>query len=63
MSKLFIYNFNGYTYETTVAFDDTYRALMKEAKEKGEPVSRQIVCGGKVTNEVYHSAGIWLPEE
>jgi hypothetical protein len=60
--KLFVYNFYGTIYETTEAFDDTYRKLMAEAKANGEPVSRQVVDGDKVTNEIYHPAGIWIPE-
>ena len=58
--KTFIYNFNGHIYETNVAFDDTYRQLMREAKANGETVTRQVVDGNKIINEYYHSAGIWL---
>ena len=60
--KTFIYNFNGYIYETNTAFDDTYRQLMREAKANGETVTRQVVNGDKVVNEYYHPAGIWLAE-
>ena len=58
--KTFIYNFNGYIYESHEAFDDTYRQLMREAKANGETVTRQVVDGNKVTDQYYHPAGIWL---
>ena len=60
--KTFIYNFNGDIYETTTAFDDTYRAKMAEAKASGETVTRQVIDGNKVVNEYYHPAGIWMVE-
>ena len=59
--KTFIYNFNGTIYETAKAFDDTYRAMKKEAVENGEPFTRQIVCGEKIINQHY-SNGIWLDD-
>ena len=63
-NKLYVYNFNGTIYETYDVFDDTYRALMRESKTKGEPApTRQIICGDKIINEKYHPAGIWLREE
>lgn len=62
MSKLFIYNFNGYIYETTEAFDDTYRRLKADAVANGEPFSRQVITGDKVINEKYHASGIWMAE-
>ena len=60
--KLFVYNFNGEIYETTVAFDDTYRVKMREVKATGEPVSRQVINGDKITNQ-YYADGVWLNEE
>lgn len=60
--KLFIYNFHGDIYETTTAFDATYRAKKAEAIANGESFSRQVVDGDKVTNEVYRN-GIWLAVE
>lgn len=60
--KTFIYNFNGTTYETTEAFDDTYRAMKREAVANGEPFSRQVVTGDKIVNQHYHPAGIWLDD-
>jgi hypothetical protein len=60
--KTFIYNFNGDIYETTTAFDATYRAKMAEAKANGETVTRQVIDGNKVVNEYYHPAGIWMAE-
>ena len=57
--KLFIYNFNGDIYETATAFDDTYRAKKAQAITNGEPFSRQVIDGDKITNEYYHN-GIWL---
>ena len=60
--KTFIYNFNGDIYETTTAFDATYRAKMTEAKANGETVTRQVIDGNKVVNEYYHPAGIWMAE-
>ena len=59
--KTYIYNFNGTIYETTTAFDDTYRKLKAECIANGEPFSRQVVEGNKVTNETYHT-GIWLAD-
>ena len=61
MSKLFIYNFNGTIYETTTAFDDTTRKLKAKCEANGEPFSRQVVNGDKVTDEYFHPMGIWLP--
>lgn len=61
MSKLFIYNFNGEIYETTEAFDETYRAMKKQAVANGESFSRQVVCGDKVTNQHYNN-GAWLDD-
>lgn len=62
--KTFIYNFNGDIYETKVAFDDTYRAKKAEALANGEPFSRQVIKGDKITNEIYlKDAGIWVPAE
>ena len=61
--KYFVYNFNGYIYETTTAFNDTYRQLMREARVNGEKVTRQVIDGDKITNQYYHEAGIWLDEE
>jgi hypothetical protein len=40
--KYFVYNFNGTIYETTTAFDDTYRQLKAECVANGEPFSRQV---------------------
>lgn len=59
--KTFIYNFNGIIYETTEAFDNTYRTMKKEAVANGEPFSRQVVDGDKITNEIYRN-GIWIAE-
>ena len=59
--KTFIYNFNGTIYETNEAFDSTYRAMKKEAVANGEPFTRQIVCGEKITNQHYTN-GIWLDD-
>ena len=63
MQKLFIYNFHGYIYESHEAFDSTYRQLMREAKANGEKVTRQVICGDKISNQYYHPGGIWLDEE
>lgn len=60
--KTFIYNFYGDIYETNVAFDDTYRAKKAEAIANGEPFSRQVIDGNKITNE-YYCNGIWIPED
>jgi hypothetical protein len=57
--KLFVYNFNGDIYETTTAFDDTYRAKKAQAIANGEPFSRQVVDGDKITDEYYYN-GMWL---
>jgi hypothetical protein len=57
--KMFVYNFNGVIYETTTAFDDTYRKLKAECVANGEPMSRQVISGDKVTDETYHN-GIWF---
>lgn len=59
--KLFVYNFNGETYETTEAFDSTYRKMRDNAITNGEPFSRQVINGDKITNEKYVN-GIWLDE-
>jgi hypothetical protein len=59
--KTFIYNFNGIIHETTEAFDDTYRQLKAECVANGEPFSRQVIDGNKITNETYHN-GIWLAD-
>jgi hypothetical protein len=59
--KMFIYNFGGYIYESTTAFDDNYRKLMKEAKANGETVTRQVVNGEEIRNEYYRN-GCWLDE-
>lgn len=61
--KLFVYNFNGTIYETTEAFDDTYRKLKAECVANGEPFSRQVIKGDTITDEFYHPAGMWIPEE
>lgn len=62
MTKLFVYNFNGDIYETTEAFDATYRAKRNEALANGEPFSRQVVCGDKIVNQ-YYSNGCWFDED
>lgn len=63
MKKLFVYNFNGEIYETHEPFDDTYRKMKAEAEANGEPFSRQVIAGDKITNQWYHStARIWLDE-
>ena len=62
MTKLFVYNFNGDIYETTEAFDATYRAKRNEALANGEPFSRQVVYGDKIVNQYYHN-GCWFDEE
>ena len=59
--KYFIYNFNGTIYETTEAFDDTYRKLKAECVANGEPFSRQVIYEDRIVNEAYYN-GIWLPE-
>lgn len=59
--KTYIYNFNGTIYETTTAFDDTYRKLKAECVANGEPFNRQVVNGDNITNEVYCN-GIWVAE-
>ena len=59
--KYFIYNFNGNIHETTTAFDDTYRKLKAEAVANGEPFSRQVVDGAKITNQHYTN-GIWIDD-
>ena len=61
MSKLYIYNFNGTIHETHEAFDETYRAMKREAVANGESFSRQVVCGEQVVNQFYKN-GIWLDE-
>lgn len=60
--KYFVYNFGGQIYETTTAFDDTYRTLRNQALENGEVITRQVVDGDKVNNEYYHN-GMWLDED
>ena len=62
MTKLFVYNFNGDIYETTEAFDATYRAKQREALANGEPFSRQVVYGDKIVNQYYRN-GCWFDEE
>lgn len=58
----YIYNFNGDIYETTEAFDSTYRAKKAEAIANGETFSRQVITAeGKVINEVYRF-GAWMAE-
>lgn len=57
--KLFVYNFGGTIYETTTAFDDTYRKLKAECEANGEPYSRQVIDGNKITDEIYFN-GIWI---
>ena len=59
--KTYVYNFNGTIYETTEAFDATYRALKAQAVANGEPFNRQVINGDNITNEVYCN-GIWLTE-
>ena len=61
MSKLYIYNFNGTIHETYEAFDETYRAMKREAVASGEPFSRQVVSGDQIVNQFYKN-GIWLDE-
>lgn len=61
MNKLFVYNFNGTIYETYEAFDETYRAMKKEAIANGEPFSRQVITNEKIFNE-YYVDGCWLTE-
>jgi hypothetical protein len=61
MEKLFVYNFNGTIYETTTAFDDTYRKLRDECLANGEPFSRQTIKGDTIRDEYYHN-GCWLDE-
>ena len=55
----YIYNFYGTIYETNEPFDETYRKLMREAKANGEPVSRQVIKGERITNERYIN-GMWF---
>jgi hypothetical protein len=57
--KLFVYNFNGTIYETDTPFDATYSKLKAECVANGEPFSRQVIDGDKITNETYLN-GIWL---
>ena len=59
--KTFIYNFGGYTYESNEAFDDTYRALKREADANGEVVTRQVISDDKIVNQHYCN-GIWLDD-
>lgn len=59
--KLFVYNFNGDIYETTEAFDATYRAKKAEAVANGESFSRQVVDDDKIVSQHYHN-GIWLDD-
>jgi hypothetical protein len=61
--KLFIYNFHGDIYETTEAFDATYRMKAAEAIANGESFSRQVVDGDKIRNEICVGNGFWVPEE
>lgn len=64
MKKTFVYNFNGTILESYgEAFPPEYRRLKKEADANGEPYSRQIIYpDGRIVDEYYHPAGIWLPE-
>lgn len=57
--KLFVYNIGGYIYESNEAFDSTYRQLKAEALANGETITRQVVDGDKVTDEVYRN-GCWI---
>lgn len=61
--KLFVYNFNGDIVEIfgKEAFNDEIRRKTRECYENGEPMSRQVIDGEKISNEKYF-AGIWLPE-
>ena len=61
MKKLFVYNFGGYIYESHEAFDSTYRTLRNDALANGETITRQVVCGDKISNEVYRN-GCWIDE-
>jgi hypothetical protein len=61
--KLFVYNFGGEIYESNEAFDDTCRAKLRQARANGEPITRQVIDGDKVSNQRYHPAGIFLDED
>lgn len=57
--KLFIYNFHGEIIESNEAFTAEIRAKTRECFENGDPMSRQVIDGDKITNEKYYN-GIWL---
>ena len=61
MNKLFRYNFNGEIYETSNAFDEVYYIKSKEIKASGKSMSRQVITGNEIINEVYYN-GVWLPD-
>lgn len=64
MKKTFVYNFNGIILESYgEAFPPEYRRLKREADANGEPYSRQVIHpDGKIVDEFFHPAGIWMPE-
>ena len=59
--KLYVYNFDGETYETYEPFDDTYRKMKAECVAQGKPFSRQVINGEKIINEKY-TCGAWIEE-
>lgn len=58
---LFIYNFDGTIYETTEAFDDTYRELKKSCI--GTPTRQVVKPDGKIICQVLKGGCIWLEED
>ena len=61
MTKTFIYNVNGTTFEDTKAFGEAWKAAAAMAKEEHAIITRQVINGNDIRNE-YYAKGIFLNE-
>ncbi len=66
MTKLFIYNFAGRKYESHVAFDDTFREMLRECKANGQEddITRQVIIvdwqGKEIIENQRYNRGVFL---
>lgn len=63
MDKLFVYNVNGTTFETTEAFGQEWKAAKQMAMEEHTIITRQVICGDEITNEFFAQGGIFMKEK
>ena len=57
MTKTFVYQVNGVTFETTEAFGKVWEEVLALAKAEHSPIFRQVIIGEEIRNEFLAKGG------